>query len=387
MLPVLIIGAGPAGLGTAAELTRAGVAYRLLERGPTLAHSWANLYDSLVLHTGKHMSALPGLPFPRGTSLFPTRAEFLDYMRAYAAHFALLVDTNCDVRSLARVSPDEPDSIWQATLADGRILHARAVVVSTGIIANPRVPHIPGRDAFGGRVLHSVDYRRPDEFRGRDVLVVGVGNSGGEIGAELARAGARVTVAVRSGTHVVPREIAGVPLQYLAHGMRKLPKPVRRWLIRQVQQMTVRKRGAPVLPLPAHGPLDAIPLIGFHLVDAIKAGLVTVKRAGLDRFIHDGVVFADGTAAPFDVVILATGFSPALGFLGDLVRTDKKGFALRTDRVTSADQPGLYFVGHNYDTTGGLANIRIDANLVARALSRESWGSPRRSAGSDIGLR
>ena len=77
------------------------------------------------------------------------------------------------------------------------------------------------------------------------------------------------------------------------------------------------------------------------------------------------MVFSDGSEAPFDVVMFATGFAPALTALGDQVHTDARGFALRSDRVTSADQPGLYFVGHNYDASGGLANIRRDAPMAA----------------------
>jgi hypothetical protein len=77
----------------------------------------------------------------------------------------------------------------------------------------------------------------------------------------------------------------------------------------------------------------------------------------------------DGTEEPFDEVIFATGFTAAIGPLGSLVRTDAKGFALRTDRVTSADQPDLYFVGHTYDATGGLYNIAKDARLAAERIA------------------
>lgn len=123
-----------------------------------------------------------------------------------------------------------------------------------------------------------------------------------------------------------------------------------------------------MLPRPGYSPLDAIPVIGFHLVDAIRAGLVRVKP-GVTDLTDDGARFVDGSLAAFDDIILATGFAPALGPVGDLVRRDNKGFALRTDRVTSADQRNLYFVGHNYDATGGLWNIRIDSKLVAERLA------------------
>lgn len=362
--PVLVIGAGPAGLATAAELTRRGVAYGLVERGPTPAHSWVNTYDSLTLHTGKHMSALPGRNFSRRTPLFPTRDDFLAYLDDYTRRFALRVETGVQVDKVARER-----EVWIAR-AGNREFAARTLVMATGIMAKPRVPTIPGRELFRGEVRHSVEYRRPAPYAGKRVLVVGVGNSGGEIASELGRAGVDVTVLVRSGANVVPREILGVPIQYIAYGMRNLPRSTREKIAAMVQRMSEARRGPPVLPRPSHGPLDAVPIIGFHLVDAIKAGQVRMRLGSIQCFTTAGVRFSDGGTETYDVVILATGFLPALDPLGELVRRDAQGFAIRSDRVTSADQPHLYFVGHNYDVTGGLANIRVDAGIVADRVAR-----------------
>jgi len=334
----------------------------VLERGEAAGHSWMNLYDSLTLHTGKHLSTLPGMSFDRRVPLFPSRRDFVAYLHRYVEVLELPVETRRPVTSVER-----DGDAWVVCTERGDV-RARDIVVATGIIAGPRTPHVPGRDRFGGRVMHSIEYRRPTGFEGRRVLVVGVGNSGGEIGSELANAGATVTMAVRSGANVVPLQLAGVPIQYLAFAMRGLPAGARRAIAGAVGRVTELRRGKPVLPKPAHGPLDSIPLIGFHLVDAIRAGRVAVRGA-VGEFTDRGVRFADGSAEPFDDVIFATGFTAALGPLGGLVRTDAKGFALRTDRVTSADQPNLYFVGHNYDSTGGLYNIRRDAGIAAARIA------------------
>ena len=360
--PVVIVGGGPAGLATSAELRRRRIEHVVLEKGEAAGHTWIHLYDSLTLHTGKHLSTLPRLSFDRNVPMFPSRRDFVAYLHRYVEVFELPVETGHAVTSVERGSDG-----W-VVRTNGTSIVARTVVMATGIVSAPRVPAIPGRDRFHGRVMHSAEYRRPDGFRGRRVLVVGVGNSGGEIGSELATFGAHVTVAVRSGANVVPRELAGIPIQYLAFSMRGLPTPVRRRIADLVGKITERRRGKPVLPKPAHGPLDAIPLIGFNLVDAIRAGRVAV-RPGISELTEQGVRFTDGSEAPFDDVILATGFSPALAPLGGLVRTDAKGFAIRTDRVTSADQPHLYFVGHTYDATGGLYNIRRDSALAAERIA------------------
>lgn len=363
-IDTLVVGAGPAGLATAAELARRGVPYRLVERGETLGYTWAHLYDSLTLHTGRHMSTLPGMRFARGTALFPSRVEFLNYLQAYAARHAIEVETGAEVRQIERSGDG-----WTATLATGERIAASHLVMATGIVSNPRTPVLPGRERFRGRVLHAVEYLRPGEFVGKRVLVVGVGNSGGEIGSELARAGAKVTVAVRSGAHVVPRQIGPVPAQYFRYLVGKLPRRAQEAVLARTQARLQRRFGPPVLPRPAHSPLDAIPLIGFHLVDCIRQGLVELKLAAPVSFTDDGVRFSDGTSGAYDVVLLATGYAPALAPLGSLVQVDAKGFARRSDRVTSADQPQLWFVGHNYDHTGGITNIRRDSRIVAAAIA------------------
>lgn len=364
---VIIVGAGPAGLATAASLARQRIPYRLLERGDSLGHSWVNLYDSLRLHTGKHLSHLPGYRFAVGTSLFPSRDEFVRYLGDYARHFGLDVETGKQV-----VKVERNGSGWRVTTAQGESLDTHSVVMTTGIIANPKIPPLQGRERYRGRMMHSVEYRRPIEFVGRRVLVVGVGNSGGEIGAELARSGAHVTVLVRSGANVVPLMLAGLPIQYVAYVLRWLPRSARERIVARVQRIMERKHGPPVLPRPSHSALDAIPLIGFHLVDAIRDGLIDLRKGAIAELTESGVRFADGSTEDFDVILLATGFEAALSPLGDNVRTDAKGFALRSDRVTSADQERLYFVGHNYDSTGGLSNIRRDARLVAEHIARAS---------------
>ncbi|HEX6178784.1 MAG TPA: hypothetical protein VF057_10535, partial [Thermoanaerobaculia bacterium] len=131
--------------------------------------------------------------------------------------------------------------------------------------------------------------------------------------------------------------------------------------------LTELRRGASPIPRGSKSPLEAIPMIGFRLADAIRDGSVRLRR-GLESVTRTGARFADGTEESFDEIILATGFRAAVGFLP--VSIDARGFALRRDRVTSAEHPGLYFVGHNYDATGALFNIKRDSRLAAEAIAR-----------------
>jgi thioredoxin reductase len=368
---VVVVGAGPAGLATARELKRHGVIPRVLERGDSLGHTWLSLYDSLTLHTGKHLSVLPGMRFDRATPLFPTRDHFIAYLRDYASRFGIDIETRTAV---SRATPPGNGTPWRLETTHGTI-DADAVVFATGIFARPLIPDLPGRAEFQGRVMHTVDYRRPAPFTGRRVLVVGVGNSGGEIASELAAAGIDVAISVRSGANIVPLTLLGIPIQYVAAFLWKLPASVRQRVVGLVRSRTEARRGPPAVPALPAMTFDRIPLIGFHLDDAVRSGSVRVLP-GICGLTREGASFGDGSSHPFDDIILATGYRPALQPLDGLVRTDARGFALRTDRVTSADQPGLYFVGHNYDVTGGLRNIWKDAPLAAEAIARYAFDQP-----------
>ena len=365
-LDAIVIGAGPAGLATSRELARRTVRHVVLERGDRLGHTWANLYDSLVLHTGKHLSSLPGLAFSRETPLFPARRDFLDYLDRYAATFGLPIETGADVTRVERSATG-----WHVRTRSGAELHARAIVAATGIVANPHVPVIPGRDRFAGRVQHSVEYRRPSSVPGARVLVVGVGNSAGEIAAELADAGRHVTLSVRSGAFAVPLTVAGLPIQYVSIAYGYLPRPAQRGLATLIGRIAALRRGKGVLPPPDPAGCPKVPLIGFNLTNHLRRGTIALRR-GIGSFTSTGVQFADGAAQPFDEVILATGYRAAVGMLGDQIRVDACGYGRRRNKVVSEDQPDLYYVGHNPDVRGGLFSISRDAKRAAKLIAEAS---------------
>lgn len=373
--PSLIIGAGPAGLATSFELARAGVSHVVLERGPEVGHSWAHYYDSLVLHTTRSLSTMPGLSFPPGTGTFPTRRDMVAYLRTYASSFELPVRCGADVTSLTR-----NQDVWVARTAAGAEYRAHTAVVATGIAANPRVPALPGRDRFRGRLLHSASYDRPDGLAASRVLVVGAGNSAGEIAAELAAAGAVVTVAVRSGAHVVPLRLLGIPVQYFGVALEHVPRSWFDRITALVERFSIRSGSTSVLPRPPRKACDSVPIIGGHLVDAIRGGRIRVA-GGVNELTPEGARFSDGSTGAFDAIILATGFSAAIGLLGDRITRDPCGFAARLDRVASRDAPGLYFVGHSYGPGGSLYHMRTDARraatLIRRGTSRTSTETPR----------
>ena len=362
---VLVIGGGPAGLAVSQQLAARGMDSLVLEKGGHAGWMWSKVYDSLRLHTGKHLSALPGMPFPKETSLFPTLREFTAYLDDYARRFAIPVRTGVEARAL-----EQAGSVWRVA-TDGGVYEAPRVVVATGIMSSPAMPDFVGLAGRDGRVNHSSEYRRPDGYRGQRVLVAGTGNSGAEIASELAEAGVEVAVSVRSGANVVPLSIAGVPIQYLGWALSSvplLPLPV---LTRAMGSVGAAMKGGGVIPRKdrADGCPD-VPLIGNRLVEHVRSGAISLLP-GVAGLTPTGVRFADGTEREFDSVILATGYRAAIKWMGEYASRDQCGFAQRKDRVRSLNHRGLYFVGHNYDGRGGLYNIALDAKRTARSIQRD----------------
>lgn len=362
-LDVVIVGGGPGGLAVSQQLGVRGIAHIVIEKGDSPGWQWGQTYDSLRLHTGKHLSALPGMSFPKGTDLFPSRAAFTSYLKSYTERFDIPLRVGVEARALER----EGDT-WRIETGEDWIA-ARAVVVATGIMSSPVVPCFAGLDAYQGGLIHSSAYRHPSGFTRQRVLVVGIGNSGAEIATELADA-ASVAVSVRSGVNNVPLSIAGIPSQYLGWAISWLPRAMQQRLTRLVGNVGALVRGGNPLPRKqGFGDCPDVPLIGMKLANAVKSGSIELLPS-IERFGPRGAKFADGTERTFDSVILATGYRAALEWMGAYGARDICGFAKRRDRVRSQEFPNLYFIGHNYDGRGGLYNIAVDARRIARIISQ-----------------
>jgi len=366
LLPVLIVGAGPAGLAAAACLKRRGVDALVLESGASLGHSWRHHYDRLRLHTVKQQSQLPGLPFGKELPRYPSRADFVSYLEAYAARFAIEPRTGEAVR---RVRAEDGGFAVETVRT---IYRARAVVMAAGLNRVPNPDRLPGQDRFGGALIHSRDYRNADRFGGQRVLVIGAGNTGAEIALDLAEHAARPTLALRSPINIVPRDFLGMPTQLTSIRTRWLPLAVSDRIGRLVSRLAFGNLTRYGLARPDLGPLSAIalrrriPLIDVGTIAAIKRGEIAVKPAVV-RITETGAAFADDSAGAFDALVLATGYRPGLEEILDVPGVlDGDGFP--RDWKGGGAQPNLFFVGYAQPATGLLRQIAIDAERVAGAI-------------------
>lgn len=371
-LPVIVVGGGPAGLAVAASLGRRGVPALVLERSDAVGASWRRHYERLHLHTTRRGSSLPGLVIPRRYGRWVARADVVRYLEAYAAHHRLDVRTGVEV---ARIDRDVSGT-WRVETATGESLSARAVVVATGYNHTPVPPAWPGRATFTGELVHASDYRHAGPYRGRDVLVVGVGNTGAEIAVDLTEGGAsRVRLAIRTPPHIVRRSNFGWPAQGTGILVRHLPVPVVDRIARGVARVEVPDLSEFGLPRPTTGLysrvlVGSVPVQDVGLIAAVQARAVE-PVAAVESFDGADVVLADGARIQPEVVIAATGYRRGLDTLvGHLGVLDAQGMPVARGARTAPAAPGLYFVGYNQPISGLLREARIDAVRVARAVSR-----------------
>ena len=206
---VVVIGAGPAGLAVGACLRQAGLDFVILERNANLARPGAGTMR-LHLHTIKRYSSLPLLPFPKDYPRYVPKDLMIKYLDNYAQHFDLQPRFGEAVRSVHRADED-----WSVE-TELSTVRARSVVVASGYNADPVSRSDARLERFKGKIVHSADYRNAKPFAGQSVLVIGMGNTGAEIALDLAEGGARPTISVRNGVHIVPRELFGLPIQLVA---------------------------------------------------------------------------------------------------------------------------------------------------------------------------
>lgn len=367
----VIIGAGPAGLAAAGALKAKGAEPILLEKADNVGSVWRRHYDRLHLHTDRAHSGLPGLPMPASYPRYPSRQQFVDYLEDYARKFALTplfgVRVSAVRREAGRWRVEAGEKVWRAA----------NVVVATGSADFPYAPTWPGQETFQGQILHSSGYKNPTPFGRQRVLVVGFGNSGGEIALDLAQAAIDVTLAVRGPVRVLPRDLLGLPILTWAIGQSFLPARVSDALNAPVIRLALGSLEALGLRTAAKGPRQMVeedgrvPLLDMGTIAKIRAGAIKVRGA-IDRFTPDGIVFADGTAERYDAVILATGFHPDLrALLPDAADTlDAAGQPRVSGR--SAAAPGLFFCGAKVVATGQLREIGIEAERIAELATRRA---------------
>jgi indole-3-pyruvate monooxygenase len=365
---VIVVGAGPAGLSVAACLTRSRIPFLVLEQSDKVGASWHRHYERLHLHTDKAHSALPFFPIPREYPRYLSRLQVIEYLEAYSRQHLSALKLGQRVISARSVN-----GRWRVQTQDA-LFESPYLVIAAGYNREPYTPSWPGQPGFQGAFLHSSQYRSGEAFRDKQVLVIGFGNSGGEIAIDLHEHGAHPSLSVRGPVNVLPRELLGVPILTIAIAESMLPPrwadalnaPILRAAIGNLAPYGLRKdsRGA-VSRIRGTG---RVPLIDVGTIGLIKKGSIGVFP-GIERFTEDGVTFTNGEHRRFDAAIAATGYRPSVdALLPDAASAyGEDGVPFCSGR--EAGTPGLYYCGYNVSPTGMLRDIAREARQIGDAIA------------------
>lgn len=339
LLDVIVIGGGQAGLATAYYLRRAGLSYAVLDAGETPGGAWRHAWDSLRLFSPGSWSSLPGWPMPPKPGVdYPARDDVIEYLTAYEQRYQLPIERPVEVRAVNLVEGG------LEVVTDRGVRGARMVVSATGTWSHPFIPEYPGRSAFVGVQLHSAHYESPEAFAGKRVLVVGGGNSGAQIMAEVSLVADATWVTVTEPLFL-PDDVDGRVL---------FQRATDRWKAQQEG----RAIDAPVGGL---GDIVAIPSVR----EARARGALDSRRP-FTAFHAHGVIWPDGRDEPIDAVIWCTGFRPALDHLRPLGVVEADG-RVAVEDGRSTRQPRLWLMGYG-DWTGAASATIVGVTRTARDM-------------------
>jgi cation diffusion facilitator CzcD-associated flavoprotein CzcO len=341
---VVVVGGGQAGLSLGFYLRRSGLEFIILDNQKKAGGAWLHGWNSLKLFSPAQWSSLPGWLIPGNFSRYPTRDEVISYLEQYERRYELPVVRPVTVSSVKSFSE------FLSVETGGGTHQARAVVAATGSWQKPFIPDYPGREDFSGIQIHSANYRSPDPFAGKRVLIVGAGNSGAQVMAEVSIF-ADATWATLEEPQFLPDDVDGRVLFDAAS-----------------EKYRALTTGAPSGSSTENKPKSRDLLGSIVMVEPVRAAR---DRGGLpsrrmfERFTENGVVWGDGGEEFIDAVIWCTGFEPAVDFLKPLGVVEENG-KVEVEGTRSVKEPRLWMVGYG-NWTGFASATLIGVGRSARA--------------------
>jgi thioredoxin reductase len=377
-----VIGAGLSGLAVAKALKERGIPFDVLERNDAIGGNWYDgVYDSTHIISSRDSTAYADFPMPRHYPDFPSRDQLLAYFNAYADRFGLREHVSFETE-VTGVEPLDENGMagWRVTLRSEGVASGTdvtpteretreyaGVVVCNGHHWSKRIPEYPGE--FVGKTLHSKDYKRPSDFEGRSILVVGMGNSGCDIAVEAAREGLESHISARRGTHLLPKTIFGVPTSEWDRPW--MPVCAQKRLMKLLLRVTVGSNERYGLPKPEHDLFERHPTVNSQLLYELRHGRVRPKP-DIERLDGRMVHFVDGTTVEADTIVWATGFNVAFPFLPDDLFEWERGYPRVVAGMIPPGKANLYAFGLGQPRGGAGPLATAGSRLLALMLDTQA---------------
>lgn len=348
-----IIGAGCSGFTTAKRLKDYGIPYDCFEMSDDIGGNWyyrnpnglSACYESLHIDTSKWRLAFEDFPVPEDWPDFPHHAQLFQYFKDYVEHFDLrpTITFNTAVEKARRTE----DGLWEVRLSTGETRFYDVLFVCNGHHWSPRVPEYPGE--FNGAAFHSHAYRDPFDpidMRGKNIVVVGMGNSAMDIASELSQRpiAKNLWVSARRGVWVLPKYMNGRPADKSAMPP-WMPRKLGLSLARAAIKKSIGNMEDYGLPKPDHEPLEAHPSVSGEFLTRAGCGDVKFKPA-IERLEGDRVRFADGSVEDVDAIIFATGYDMRFPFFEEPALVPDADHRLPLfKRMMNPAIPNLFYMG------------------------------------------
>jgi cation diffusion facilitator CzcD-associated flavoprotein CzcO len=360
-----VIGAGYAGNGVAKALKDAGLEYDQLEATDHIGGNWAHgVYDSTHIISSRDSTEYGDYPMPRSFPDFPSREQVVDYLNDYVDHFGLRerIEFGAEVVRCEPLGRDAIDG-WEVELASGEVRRYAGVVVANGHHWDKRFPDYPGE--FSGRQIHSKDYKRPADFAGERVLIVGAGNSGCDIAVEAANQFGRAEISMRRGYWFLPKTMFGMPTAEFDRGW--FPVWAQRLFLKTAVRLIYGRYERYGLERPDHQLFEKHPTVNSQLLYFLRHGRIRARK-DIERLDGDTVHFVDGSSGSYDTIVWATGFHPTFPFLDRELFPWVNGVPARVGGMMAPGMANLYVFGLAQPRGGAGPLITAGSKLLARMV-------------------
>jgi len=359
---LLVIGAGPVGLGMADALRRAAIAYDQVDAADGIGGNWRHgVYTTVHIVSSKRSTAFADYPMPDHYPDFPSGAQMLDYLECFARDRGLI--PAIELRRRVVAAWPESDESWSVRFADGERRTYKGLVVCNGHHWDPRIPDIPG--AFSGRIIHAKDYRRPSDLADQRVLVIGGGNSGCDLVSEAARVARCSDWSLRSGAWFLPKMALGRPLTDLP--IWRLPIWTQRLVLKALVRVLIGDYRDYGLPKPDHRIFERHPTFGTEALGYVRQGRIR-PRPAIAHCEGDTVHFVDGTSGHYDLIVAATGYRVSFPFLPAGLVEVRDNVVQIYGGAFPAGIKHLYIIGSEQPRNGFGTLLTPAARLYARLI-------------------
>ncbi|MBO3457670.1 NAD(P)-binding domain-containing protein [Aetokthonos hydrillicola CCALA 1050] len=358
----LIIGAGFVGLGLAQALKAADIPYDQVDASDDIGGNWYHgVYETAHIISSRKITQFTHFPMPDNYPDFPSAQNMRDYLNAFADHFGLrkFIELN---RTVSYVRPVE-NNLWEVSFSDGEQRIYKGVLICNGHHWCKRFPELKGE--FNGEIIHSKDYKHPDQLRGKRVLVIGAGNSACDLAAEAARVGSKSVLSMRESVWFIPKSFAGFPVADLIKLW--MPQWFQRLIAYGIMRLTFGTHENYGLSKPNHRVFDKHPTLNNEVPYYIKHGRIKPKPA-VHRLDGREVEFIDGTREAFDLIVCATGYNVAYPFLPTELQRVEGAVVKCYGGSFLEDYKGLYYIGWGQARGGVGSLLSASSPLLIRCL-------------------